>query len=68
MYSKYNHIRAYKQYNITICDRIWENRPLRDYFKIELLVFQIWRECRPRFGDTNLPQKKIFDVRIIFSG
>ena len=22
-----------------------------------LPVFQIWRECRQRFGDTNLPKK-----------
>ena len=35
-------------------------RPFR-----RLLVFQIWCECRPRFGDTNLTKKKS-DVRIIF--
>ena len=28
------------------------------------LVFQIWRECRSTFGDTNSAKK--FDVRIIF--
>ena len=24
-----------------------------------LLVFQIWCECRPRFGDTNLAKKNL---------
>ena len=30
----------------------------------EILVFQIWSECRQRFRDTNLAKK--IDVRIIF--
>ena len=29
-----------------------------------LSAFQIWRECRPRFRDTNLAKKTIVDVRI----
>ena len=32
-----------------------------------VLVFQIWRECRPRFGDTNLAKKKL-TLALFFSG